>query len=287
MTTEKAREFFSSYFEGSLENGLRLSLEKTLREDAGLREEYDLFAQTMKELETLGDFEAPLPFDLHERIAARLEDAEQKRVVPMLTLWRNVAIGLVAASLIFGALFSLKARNSEGPATANTLPVAAGTPAKAAPPLRPTFTYSGKGLFVELTSDHDAWIRVDSAQDKKQIQRLEVQAGQPLVAPLTNSNADAAAFRVAVLGEVEEYYVALPGSVPSVSLSGEGTMLDLALALAGRYKTPVVLMTAKIGEKARWDFADKDVKGALGFALDGQKFSSDVKESGLVEIQDR
>ena len=288
MTTDKAREFFSPYYEGSLEDGLRLSLEQSLREDPDLREEYDLFAQTMKELDTLGDFEAPVPFDLHDRIVARLEEVEQKKVVPMLTVWRNVAVGLVAASLIFGAIFSLKSRNTGGPDQASPLP-AIGSPSKPVTPapVKPTFNYSAsKGLTIELQADRQVWLRVDTAPDNKQIQRLDVQPNQPVVAPLANTNADAAAFRVTVIGEPDEYYVALPGTVPSTTLSGDGTVLDMALALAGYYKTPVLLQTSKIGAKARWDFADKDVKAALTFGLNAQKSSFEVKDSGLVVIQD-
>lgn len=197
MTTDKAREFFSSYYEGTLEDGLRLSLDQALREDADLREEYDLFSQTMKELDTLGEFEAPAPFDLHDRIVARLEEAEQKKVVPMLTVWRNVAIGLVAASLIFGAIFSIKARSGAS-STASTGPVIE-VPAKQAAPLRPTFSYTAaKGFTVEVQSERSVWLRVDTAPDNKQIQRLDVQPNQPVVAPLTNTNAEPAAFRVTI-----------------------------------------------------------------------------------------
>ena len=287
MTTDKAREFFSSYYEGSLEDGLKLSLEQSLREDADLREEYELFSQTMKELDALGEFEAPVPFDLHDRIVARLEEVEQKKVVPMLTIWRNIAVGLVAASLIFGAIFSIKSLGSTHTEASIGGPVSSAPKQMVQAPVKPVFNYSSaQGLTVELQSDRQVWLRVDTAPENKQIQRLDVQPNQPVVAPLSNPNTEPAAFRVTVIGEPDEYFVALPGTAVSTSLSGDGTMLDLALAISGYYKAPVLLQTTKFSTKARWDFADKDVKGALSFGLDPKKSSFEVKDSGLVVIQD-
>lgn len=288
MTTEKAREFFSSYYEGSLDKGLQLSLEQSLREDADLREEYELFSQTMKELETLGGFEAPVPLDLHDRIVSRLDEVDQKKVVPMLTIWRNVSVGLVAAALIFGALFSLKARSASATEQAGTLPAIEAPKGSAASQVKPIFNYSAsKNVTIELQADHQVWLKVDNATTNKQLQRLDVQPNQPLEAPLANSNADAAAFRVTVIGEPDEYYVAIPGTTQATALSGEGTLLDMALAVAGYYKAPVLLTTSKVGAKVRWDFADKDLKAALTFALDPQKTGFEIKDSGLVSIQDR
>ena len=55
MNHDKAREFFSAYYEGTLESGLRQQLEARFRADAHLKADYAAFVET---IEALGELAA-------------------------------------------------------------------------------------------------------------------------------------------------------------------------------------------------------------------------------------
>ena len=50
MNQEKAKEFFSAYYEGTLEAGLQQSLEQQLRADGNLRREFRDFERAMEDV---------------------------------------------------------------------------------------------------------------------------------------------------------------------------------------------------------------------------------------------
>ena len=107
MNQEKARELFSDYYEGSLDGGLRQSLEMNLRNDASLREDYTAFVETMEGLDALRSEEIEIPIYLSDRIATRLESVQsrQKFGLPVWTNWlRGLAVGAVAIAAIAFAI---------------------------------------------------------------------------------------------------------------------------------------------------------------------------------------
>src|SRR5581483_925490 len=74
MNQEKAREFFSAYFEGVLEPGLKQSFEARLAADAMLQADYAAFSETMGELRTMPEEEIEAPIFLSDRVATRLDE---------------------------------------------------------------------------------------------------------------------------------------------------------------------------------------------------------------------
>src|SRR5688500_10784952 len=97
MNASKAREFFSSYFEGTLDAGLRQAFERRLHTDAEIQAEYRAFERTMGQLSTLKDLEVEVPFDLHERISARVDlhifEAKRAKGSPWIAMWKPLLIG--------------------------------------------------------------------------------------------------------------------------------------------------------------------------------------------------
>ena len=115
MNANKAREFFSSYFEGNLDDGLRQAFERTLNTDAELQAEYKAFERTLGQLAGLRDVEIEVPFDLHERISARLDrhiyEKRQTRGGGFLAFWKPALAAGVASLAVIGTVLSL---NSSG-----------------------------------------------------------------------------------------------------------------------------------------------------------------------------
>src|SRR5438270_5999926 len=112
MNLAKAKDYFSAYYEGSLDRGLRQSFEARLNEDAQLQAEYRAFERTMRDLGAMGQIEIEPPEDLHDKIAARLDYAlwEQKRQkAPLMGVpwWKGLAMGLAVAAGVLAAFFGV------------------------------------------------------------------------------------------------------------------------------------------------------------------------------------
>ena len=89
MTHDKAREFFSAYYEGTLEPGLRASLGRRLEADARLQAEYDAFVGTVTSLDALRHEAVAIPAYLSDRIALRLDPAFEAKAVPF---WKTLFV---------------------------------------------------------------------------------------------------------------------------------------------------------------------------------------------------
>src|SRR5437016_300995 len=112
MNLAKAKDYFSAYYEGSLDRGLQQSFEARLKEDAQLQAEYRAFERTMQDLGAMGKIEIEPPEDLHDKIAARLDYAlwEQKRQkAPLMGLswWKGLVMGLAVAAGIVTAFIGV------------------------------------------------------------------------------------------------------------------------------------------------------------------------------------
>src|SRR5687767_3235474 len=115
MNADKAREFFSSYFEGTLDAGLRQAFELRLETDAETQAEYRAFERSMGQLDTLKDIEIEIPYDLNEKISARVDrhifEAKRTKGSPWLAFLRPMAIGGLAAAAIIGTVITMNNRS--------------------------------------------------------------------------------------------------------------------------------------------------------------------------------
>jgi hypothetical protein len=283
MNSDKAREYFSAYAEGTLDAGLEQSLEQRLRADSALMGEFRSFRETLDELEFLKDQPVEIPFDLHERITAKLDRHvyEQKQTkAPIFGSWvRNLAFAGLAAAAVFGAIIGLSSR---GPVeTSGVLPNT--VPPPAVNQLQVNVIDGGVALQYKPSTN----------------QRLSVRSGtsgselrQVLVTPegwannLENKQPETALFDVSIAGESPSTLIAVPGRSVMREGTGQGTLKEFAKALAGYYREPVVLKTKKPDETVSWNFAPGEAVDAATSVLDSQRFSVENRRSGVLWIQE-
>ncbi len=279
MNLEKAREYFSAYNEGSLEKGLTEAFERALRTDAQVQAEYRAFERLMGDLEAL---KAPVPepeSDLHEIVSRRLDlhIHEQKRRTPVSLLgwWKGLALGgLATAALVMAAI-----QMRSGPTTIQE-PMISSNFALAAQEklvLKP----AGNGFQLEYGTKGEKTITIRSA-DGAVLKEQTIKAGL-FKSPLDNPNPTAKLLEITVEGEAP-IFVAIPGTRMQPATAGEGSVKDLALAVAGFYRQPVML---SLGEeiKLSWSFELGEAVAAIEKLLAETKYTVQQGEGGVLLIQ--
>lgn len=230
MNANKAREFFSSYSEGSLDNGLRQAFENALNTDAEIQAEYRAFERTMLELATLKDCEAEVPFDLNERISARLDRHifEQKRAKPtgIAFLWKPFLVGGLAALAIVATVLSMN--RTGGGAQEAGLGLSGGQ--------KPRIEQPKTGFELRLDSITGETPRKVSMT--KNGETLDLGAITTL--ELKNEGDKPEFVSISIEGEPSPLYVAVPAKQGSADPKDE-TLRGAALRLAQRQQKPVVM----------------------------------------------
>jgi len=280
MNPSKARDFFSAYYEGNLEVGLRQSFEITLRNDATLQADYAAFVETIHQLDALKHEEIPIPIFLSDRIATRLEEAQGKQRFgfPLWTNWiRGLAVAGLAAVAFIGALPLFNGRHDVGMSGA----IGGGSNVD-----QLQFKVDGSKLIVLYQPSSAKTVVVTSANTNKEISRFTLD-GQRLESPIENSLSNPAIMKIQVLGDKASALVAIPGQSIPKAKSGEGSVQDLAVALAGHYRIPVVVEAADVTHHVTWSFSSNDPRQTANQALSADGFSVDVRPDGLLEILDR
>ncbi|MBX7131996.1 MAG: hypothetical protein K1X67_04880 [Fimbriimonadaceae bacterium] len=254
MNANKAREFFSAYYEGSMDRAIRQTFERRLNSDSELHAEYKAFEQVMRRLDTLKDQPVEVPSDLHERISARLDKQiyESKRETTAKGIggwWKSFALAGTACVALVAALIAIKGSNSGSTSTAGV----------AAPVVAPPSIKDVNGT-IRLEYKHPASasqravekLTVREGVDGKVISETELKPGLELNQALVNRS-DKPALMSIEKGETR-ILVVVPGTQQVSVKSGSGSVQDLALALSGFYKVTVELEVSNLAEKATWSF---------------------------------
>lgn len=286
MTHEKARDFFSAYHEGTLEAGLRLSLDQKFSSDAELRSEYDRFTAALDQLSLLRDVPIDIPFDLNDRIGARLDKQlwEQKQSAPKawFVRFRLAAFSGVAALLLIGAAFSIKNHNADGPMTGGIVDV----PQSGGAGEQLSVAVKQSGLTVEFAPQAKKTVVFRMEPDTKPFAQATTDRSAPLRRALTNPNPETDLVSVEVLDapKVGHAIIAVPGTRSEKAKAGSGTLEEFAKVLAARYRVPVWLNDVKDPlVQVSWDLEATDARHCAEAALKGQ-YSVDTREGGLVTI---
>jgi len=280
MTQDKAREFFSAYYEGTLEPGLRQAFEHRLTSDSTLQADYAAFAETMEELDLLPHEEIEIPMFLNDRIAQRLQpERDRKRNrVPVWTVWlRGLAFGSLATAALAFAFISV---NHQGGGTANA---SLGDPGAGD---RVSFVTKGSDLVMDYHPSAEKTVVVSSGISGKEMRRFTVNSSAPMQ-PLKNAQAGTALFQIQVLGQTGSTLVAVPGTQTHYVNSGDGSMSDFAVALADRFRTSVVVRVSDPTDHVAWKFDGTDVRRAADSALKDTPYMVDQPETGILNIMDR
>ena len=283
MTPDKAREYFSAYHEGTLEPGLRASLERKIAGDAALKAEYEAFSETIGVLNALRFETIQSPSYLSDRIASRLESARETASVPFWVHWFGArpatqqanprfvwAMGLSACLLL--ASIGLKGMQSSDALSASIL------------------NGSGTGKVAWAKADEGVTATFAGGQARElsvvpeggQPQSYHLASQQPLEVTLTNPNLTAHRFTV-LSGKDTVATVVLPGSRPLPKKPGSGTKNDFAMAMANAYRIPVVVKGAPAGGTLKWSFESLEPRKAAEEALDGQG-NATVMDGNVLEI---
>lgn len=285
MTLAKAKDYFSAYYEGSLDRGLKQAFETRLREDAQLQAEYRAFERTMKELEAFGCVEIEPPSDLHDRIAARLDKAiwdqkRQKTSALNFAWWKLLGAVSVAAACVIGVLTYTDHQSQSSPA--NIVGGGSGNPV----PFKFTFkSNADNGRIVNLTFPAtDATVSIKDGSGNS-VSNSVAPGGQVIqngakTVKILNVEADSGDETIA------ESSIAVPGTEKDANTTGKGTVKDLAVAIAGHIQKPVVIQNSSDGTKAvSWDLTTNDYLGAATGSLKGLGLSISETANGVILIQ--
>lgn len=233
MNHQKARECFSSYYEGKLEPGLKESLERQFATDTGLHAEYKSFVQVVEAIEQMAKADVEIPFDLHDRITRRLDFQlyEQKRsAAPKFSVWwRSLTLGGVAAAAILSAIVAL--RPSNGPSVAGAISGAGSTEL--------SVVYLDNVTRLQLgTSQSEVTVtEIESGTKLKSIKLLS----QSLDAPILNPRKEPVAISARRSESKEALTFVVPGTNRKPGKDGSGTVMDFGLAISGHFGMPVSL----------------------------------------------
>lgn len=281
MNHEKTREFFSAYYEGSLELGLRQSFEQRLRSDDRIKLEYEAFKNTMDELATLKFEEIEVPSYLSDRIATRIEQAQSKEIAaPWWQGWLpRVALGMVAVAAVVGAVVSIP-RDQNG----NSGPSMGGL--FGTPHARPASQINVEAKGTEVVLNYRPGAR-------QVMVVTEVRTGQTwkydhrVSNPMQNSNATPALFTVQIQDDTT-HLIAVPGTskLAEQPTTGSGTLQEFAYNLSGKYQAPVLVNAADLKKHVSWKLDESDALAAATKSLDGTGLAVDMRSSNLITISD-
>lgn len=294
MNANKAQEYFSLYFEGELEGGLREQFERTLRQDAQVQAEYKAFVRTMEQLEALKEPIAQPSFDLTEEISRRLDrhfyELERKPSTGLWTMWRKAAVAAIAVLAVVGAVASIWNAN-RGPSQAGGVSIPGSTPPKAAPVKRSSFDASK----FDLKIVEDAWTLsavVDSPQtlrirssDSSNEKTVDLGANDELSSKLVNRSADALLIELESSIVQNPIWIALPGSeMKNLVSAGKGVIHDFARAVCARKNVPVVVVARSAGEAVEWNFEGEVETAAIRAVVEKYGYAVEQKENGAIWI---
>ncbi len=259
MNASKARDFFSAYYEGELTNGLKEAFERVLVSDAALKLEYDEFCSTMKILEE-PDVDIEVPFDLHEKIMARLDhqswETKQNEKVSFWGRWRLATVGGIAAVAIVAGALSLNQPSNESTSGAGMIPGMNSTKPVAE---KVGATFVNGSLMVQITAKAGSKYSIVKVSDNSVLAELHVR-GKTLTQEIINENSAAQAFTVMSGDGEEKMLIVLPGTSQGTQLKGDGTVMELSVAMADAFRTPMIVRAQDREKIIHWDFkADSDM----------------------------
>ncbi len=260
MNLGKAREYFSSYYEGALERGLKESFERVLREDAQLQAEYRAFERTMNQL-TAMQAEVPIPDNLHDSIMARIDrsawEQNQKQTSGLFHWWKPVTLGLALAAV--AAIAFLK---SNGADTTPTMGASLVQPTASS--ARLDIKANGNGVRLNLPPVEKRTVEISDVEGHV-LETLKLNQQGINNKPLTNASTDATLMQISIDGSTT--WIALPGSARSTASAGKGDMKTLALEIAASSGIPVVVQAKATNAPMTWTLKADDPHGSAEQAV--------------------
>lgn len=275
MNIEKAREYFSSYYEGRLDNGLLQSFERAISQDAQIQAEYNAFEQTMQQLNTLRHMEVEPPYDLHEIISARVDrhiyETKIASKAGWVTRWKTLTVGGVAVLALVSAILALLPSNDKGPYASSFGINSSQT----------VLVSSESGFTLNYIAPSQLEVTIRQGVHGKSIETFRLSKYDRLNIPILNTNDKAEFFTAEFSNGIPPIQMAIPGKKPVKGAEGAGTLVDLAKALADQFQIPVELIAKNTDFYVRWSFHSTD---PVGTKLDSSAISIDQRNSNLIRV---
>ncbi|MEQ1822023.1 MAG: hypothetical protein ABL949_05920 [Fimbriimonadaceae bacterium] len=249
MNVNKAREFFSAHYEGTLERGLKQSFETALAQDAQLQAEYRAFERTMKELDGLSAITIEPPEDLHERIAARLDrvawEAKNAKPTGVRAWWRMAVVGATATAVIALAVFQSRSGST---AVVNTSGIVPNIPGVTSNDLEFSKVPDGVSLNVKANKGTIKFLNREGTE----LEQKNLESG-PIDRKLLANSGDEANLVGIKLDTQDVRWLAIPGKGARSIVAGSGSLKDFGTAIAKGFGTPVVLDCKDAELQVSWD----------------------------------
>lgn len=280
MNSDKAKEFFSSYRDGTLDRGLRQTLERKLEADPVLKREYEAFVRAFEALDSLSAPVPEPPFDLHDRISARLDrfQWEEKRRAgsSIVGLWKSVLVGGLAVGALFMALMQLDGRGGEpGLATAGIVTGLAPGQLQ---------IVESEGAFELRYRSSGPSVATFSTLEGAVIRTARLD-GNLLRSKLENRLPEASIVRFEVDGDAASTLIALPGRAVQNLRAGFGDLPKFAAAVAATLRVPVVVRTPLTAQRVEWNLGTLDGFDDVQAALAKTALTAEQRPGGVIWIQ--
>lgn len=254
MNKAKARDFFSDYYEGSLDPGLKEVFERALENDPSLKEDYSEFTKLMKSLDNLAFAPVPEPAFLSERIESRIEARLKEQAQPAKGFWwmswGRWAFAGAAAVAVIGLI--LAQGPSGGTATAGFLNWNNGSRME----IPGRLASAPSGLLLEARTAESMTVTLKNAATGDVLETIELEAWQPLASPLANKESKAVVMMVEFSTGQPALRVAVPGEDRKDVRKGAGTLDDLARALADTFGKPVQIESPNPNRPVVWELEE-------------------------------
>ena len=265
MNISKARDFYSDYYEGTLDASLKQVFERALASDSEIRADYNEFCALMEEMSSLQEVTAPEPNFLHERIMTRIDEvnaAHAQSAGPWWQrFWKPLAIAGVAGAAIIGTIMSINSTSSGGK-------VIGGVFGGAGSSKMPELSLRSGELHLTFKSASKVDVEVKKGDGELvQVYNLD-SAAQDI--PLKSERESAELLKIEFSNGMKSLQVVMPGIAKPEKEYGSGTVLDMAKALADTYGRPVQFEVKNPSEHVDWDFAGrKDAIDAVNGKMGG------------------
>ncbi|HXH60685.1 MAG TPA: hypothetical protein VNI20_04945 [Fimbriimonadaceae bacterium] len=279
MNLNRARDFYSAYYEGSLDQGLRQAFEHALSNESEVSAEYGQFVRIMDELRRL-DRPVEVPSDLHlkirERVDAHINSKSRKTSPSWLFAWKPFTYGVVATAAIIGVVASFSSnRGSIG--TAGLIDV---------PTSDPVIEFNDGTTVLKFQSAAPNTVSVTRVEDGSIIATVQA-GGKRIASPLTNSSEGAELVRIGFSSNFRPLYLAVPGTKAKAQPEGKGTLADMMVAMADQYRVPIVCESTDVLQPTEWNFDQADAVQASSDELGSLGMKAAAHNGGLVWISSK
>lgn len=281
MNSDKARDLFSAYYEETLDAGLREAFERALDSDRDLKSDYDAFCTMFEGVDSLKNEQIPVPYDLHEKISRKLDhhiyEASRAKQPFFLSL-RPALIGVAAIAAIALTVFSI---NSQDDATSKAGMIASPGP------IQPSLVLNEAEVRLFFNAGSDMAVNVFNSNNADHIDSIQIQKGQTVNVPLTNSTSEGILLTLNSPEFEREITVALPPAtrVEVSELRGTDTLGKVLTSMAEHYNRPVQFVGREdLKTEVDFDFNRSEIAGAIINLASGSRFQVELRESGLVVV---